>query len=68
MARQEELRCQEEAWAHELADLRASQEAILANLETIDFEIEASKTTISRARETIAKTQAILKASQAKLD
>lgn len=42
MAQQEELRHQEETWSHELANIGANQEAILADLEKTDFEIEAS--------------------------
>lgn len=42
-SRQEELRYQEEGWSHELADLRASQEAILVDFGKTDFQIEASQ-------------------------
>lgn len=47
MTHQEELRHQEEVWSRELVDLRASQGAIMVDMEKTDFEIEASQTELS---------------------
>lgn len=66
ITQQEEIFHQEEFWTAKVGSFKTSQEAINKEIEQEWFELNANQTTIDRASETIAKTQAILKATQLK--